>query len=373
MRTKRNQIDDRLPPLQLRERDDAMTSLSGPNAAPSSSLFLSTAALPARDRVPVWREVFGETMVRLDIEPVKGTSFHAEGELCALPGAAFASVTVTPVRVSRTQRLIADDIADMVFIVTADAPLHIAQRGREQVLDAGDAIFLRGSERSVIQSRDRTRFTNVSAAIGDLAPMLPNCEDVSMTVVSRQNGLLDLLVGYVNLLQSRQEPRSGELGRIAAAHVRDLMAAMIRAEPDHRGSPACERGGVRAARLRAIKADIGRYLCQPGFSIDMIAVRHGISPRYVRKLFQEEQMTFSDFVLTLRLERSRRMLRSPAHATCTIASIAHASGFSDLSYFNRTFRRRYAITPSDFRNGTEVSAVRTALQSEFPVPGETRT
>jgi AraC-like DNA-binding protein len=290
-------------------------------------------------------------MVRLDIEPAKGTLFRAEGELCALPGAAFASVTVTPVRVSRTQRLIADDVADMVFIVTADAPLHIAQGGREQVLDAGDAIFLRGSEPSVIQSRDRTRFTNISAAIDDLAPMLPNCEDVSMTVVSRQNGLLDLLVGYVNLLQARQQPCSGELGRIAAAHVRDLMAAMIGAEPD-RTLPARERGGVRAARLRAIKADIGTHLCEPGLSIDTIAVRHGISPRYVRKLFQEEQTTFSDFVLTLRLERSRRLLRSPAHATCTIASIAHASGFSDLSYFNRTFRRRYATTPSDLRNRT---------------------
>jgi AraC-like DNA-binding protein len=317
-------------------------------------VFLSTATLPARDRLPVWREVFGQTMVRLDIEPVKGTSFHAEGELCALPGAAFASVTATPVRVSRTQRLIADDMADMVFIVTADAPLHIAQRGREQVLDAGDAIFLRGSERSVIQSRDRARFTNISVPIDDLTPMLANCEDVSMTVVSRQNGMLDLLVGYVNLLQTRQKPCSGELGRIAAAHIRDLMAAMIGAEPDC-GPQACERGGARAARLRAIKADIATHICEPGLSIDMIAVRHGISPRYVRKLFQEEQTTFSDFILFLRLEQSRRLLRSPEHATCTIASIAHAAGFGDLSYFNRTFRRRYGITPSDLRNGVQVS------------------
>jgi AraC-like DNA-binding protein len=87
----------------------------------------------------------------------------------------------------------------------------------------------------------------------------------------------------------------------------------------------------------------------------MIAARHGISPRYVRKLFHDEHTTFSDFVLSLRLEWSRRLLRSPGHATCTIASIAHASGFSDLSYFNRTFRRRYAMTPSDIRSGIQAS------------------
>lgn len=331
-----------------------MERSNGPGPTPPSSLCLSTTALPARDRLPVWREVFGQTMVLLDIEPMKGTSFHAEGELHALPGAALASVTVSPVRVSRTQRLIAADMADMVFLITADAPLHIVQRGRERMLDAGDAIFVRGGERSVIQSRDKARFTNISVPIDDLMTLLPNCQDPSMAVVNGRSEFLDLLLGYVGLLQTRQQPLSDALGRIAASHIRDLMAAMIDAEPDA-GPADRERIGVRTARLRAIKADIAGHLCDPGLCIDAIAAGHGISPRYVRKLFQEQQTTFSDFVLLLRLERSQQLLRAPAHAVCTIASIAHACGFNDLSYFNRTFRRRYGLTPSDFRNGTRIA------------------
>lgn len=338
-----------------------MANLNGPGLVPPSSLFLSTTALPAHDRLPVWREVFGQTMVRLDIEPVKGTSFHAEGELRLLPGAAFASVTATPVQVSRTQKLIAGDMADMIFVVTADVPLHIAQQGREQVLDAGDAIFLRGSERSVIRSRDRAKFTNISVPAGSLAPLLSSSDDIAMTVVKRQNDLLGLLLDYVDLVRSRQVPCSDQLGHIAAGHVRDLMAAMIDSGRD-RAPADSERIGVRATRLRAIKADIGAHLCEPGLSIDAIAMRHGISSRYVRKLFGEGRETFSDFVLSLRLERSRQLLRSPAQAICTIASIAHASGFNDLSYFNRTFRRRYGVTPSDFRNGAPI----------FPLSGDMR-
>lgn len=318
--------------------------------ASSSSLILSTAALPERDRLPVWREVFGQMMVRLDIEPAKDTSFHAEGELLMLPGAACGSVAATPFRVSRTRKLIAGDEVDMVFLVTADVPLHVAQNGREQILDAGDAIFVRGGERSVIQSRDRARLTNISIPIDHLTPLLSTCLDPSMTVVRRQNDALDLLLGYVRLLHAWQEQHSGELVRLAADHIRDLMATMIGADPDNKTS-AHERGGVRAARLRAIKADIGRQLRDPGLSIEAIATSHGISPRYVRKLFQEGQTTFSDFVLSRRLERSRQLLRSPARTITTIASIAHACGFNDLSYFNRTFRRRYGITPSEFRNG----------------------
>lgn len=353
MRTKRNKIDVRAALLHRRKRGKAcMENLDEPAPAPSSPLFLSTSALPARDRLPVWRDVFGQTMVRLDIEPVKDTSFHAEGELRVLPGAALASVTATPVKVSRTQKLIAADKADMVFVVTADVPLHVAQNGREHVLDAGDAIFLRGGERSVIRSGDRAKFTNISVPTDDLVPLLAGGRDFSMTVVSRQSDVLDLLLGYVRLLQARPQPFSDELGRLAAGHIRDLMAAMVGFEPD-RGPPGGERGGVRAARLRAIKADIGRHLCEPALSIDLIAMRHGISARYVRKLFQEEQTTFSDFVLFLRLERSRQLLRNPVRTISTIASVAHACGFNDLSYFNRTFRRRYGVTPTDFRNGAQ--------------------
>src|SRR3546814_20866067 len=117
-------------------------------------------------------------------------------------------------------------MADMVFVVTADAPLHITQRGREQVLDAGDAIFLRGSERSVIESGGRTTFTTISVPIDELTPMLASGEALSMAPVSRHNGMLDLLVGSVRLLQTTQKPL---YDRFAPTH----------AAPHHTGRTSC--------------------------------------------------------------------------------------------------------------------------------------
>jgi len=317
---------------------------------PPSSFFLSTASLPARDRLAVWREVFGQTMVHLDIEPAMGTLFHAEGALCALPDAAFAAVTASPVQVSRPRRLIDDDMAETVFLITADAPVRVVQKGREEMLGPGDAIFVLGGEPSVIQWHERARLTNIAVPIADLKATHALCEDLAMTVVKRRTETLDLLLGYAGLLRNRRKPLSDGLGHIAAGHIRDLMAAMAATASRHE-NPVHERGGIRAARLRAIKADIGGHLCNPGLSIDAVAARHGISPRYIRKLFEEERTTFSEFLLYLRLEHARNLLRSPEHAACTIASIAQTCGFGDQSYFNRTFRRRYGITPSDLRNG----------------------
>lgn len=74
-----------------------------------------------------------------------------------------------------------------------------------------------------------------------------------------------------------------------------------------------------------------------------------MTPRYIHRLFELDGTTFSEFVLTLRLAHAYRMLRDARLLDSTISTIAFDCGFSDLSYFNRTFKRVYNATPSDIR------------------------
>jgi len=74
-----------------------------------------------------------------------------------------------------------------------------------------------------------------------------------------------------------------------------------------------------------------------------------VTPRYVQKLFANEGVTFSEFVLERRLTVAYRLMSDPRFAHQSISSIAFGVGFSDLSYFNRTFRRRHETTPTEVR------------------------
>ncbi len=67
---------------------------------------------------------------------------------------------------------------------------------------------------------------------------------------------------------------------------------------------------------------------------------------FIRSFKKNMGMTFVDFLTSLRLERSEVLLR---HSKNSVTEIASTSGFQTLSYFNRVFRRRYGVTPSDFR------------------------
>jgi AraC-like DNA-binding protein len=140
------------------------------------------------------------------------------------------------------------------------------------------------------------------------------------------------------------------LRRLAVNHVHDLIALTLGATRD--AAEIAAGRGLRAARMRAIKADIAQNLGED-VTVAALAMRHRISPRYIRKLFEGENTSLSQFVLGQRLIRVHRMLSDARHADCTIAEIALAVGFGDLSTFNREFRRRFGVTPSDVRRGRQ--------------------
>ena len=48
------------------------------------------------------------------------------------------------------------------------------------------------------------------------------------------------------------------------------------------------------------------------------------------------------------------MLTDARYDQRAISAIAFDVGFNDLSYFNRAFRRSYAATPSEVREGSRV-------------------
>jgi len=58
--------------------------------------------------------------------------------------------------------------------------------------------------------------------------------------------------------------------------------------------------------------------------------------------------SFTDFITEERLASASKKLDSSARLP--IASIAYSCGFNDISHFNHLFKRRFGVTPSDYRN-----------------------
>ena len=75
----------------------------------------------------------------------------------------------------------------------------------------------------------------------------------------------------------------------------------------------------------------------------------GLSRRYVQQLLEETGKSFIEHLLERRLERAFAMLSDRRCLHLAIIDIAFASGFRDVSHFNRVFRRRFGETLSGVR------------------------
>jgi AraC-like DNA-binding protein len=303
-----------------------------------ASLHFSTRELPHSKRLPALRELFDQS-IRMDIDAETG---HAvEMEMHIAPGLRRAKMLSSlTARVTRPAQRVADGEDTVCLMMKTGGYMALTQGRREGVPQAGDAVLLVYREPALLQFVDTT-YLSVRVPFSALA-MLANVETAAARCIPRDTEALSLLRTYVaNVPERIDDP---QLCRLAATHVYDLMALAIGATDE--GREIANQRGVRAARLESIKADL---IQDATLHLDQLAARQGISARYVQMLFEEKGTTFSDFVLERRLDAACHMLTSPRYATWSITAIALEAGFGDLSHFNRRFKRRYLMTPTDLR------------------------
>lgn len=83
-------------------------------------------------------------------------------------------------------------------------------------------------------------------------------------------------------------------------------------------------------------------------SLDQTADAVGVNPYYLSKLFKDETgSNFIDFVNENRLQKAKTLLKK---GELSIKEISFDCGYSDQNYFSKIFRRKFGITPTEFRN-----------------------
>lgn len=83
-------------------------------------------------------------------------------------------------------------------------------------------------------------------------------------------------------------------------------------------------------------------------TIEEIAKEAGLSQSHFMKYFKNTMGTsFIEYLNEYRLTMASRLLVS---SDSSILNIAAEVGFDNLSYFNRTFKKRFMLTPSAYRN-----------------------
>jgi AraC-like DNA-binding protein len=306
-------------------------------------LNFSTEMLPERERFSAFREGFAQQVLKLEASDYSGGHPRIDVAYLPLGAVGVCSLVATPVEFIRHKHHLSDHFAlNMVETGT----VQFANAGQERVYDAGSACFIdRGRPLRIFGPRDGcVRYVAVQATA--LKSLVAHPEDLAGRAVY-PGPALRLLDGYLRSLTSLEEPLSPDLAPIIATHLVDLVAAAL--GPTAEAAEIIAKRGVKAARLRAILAEIARRFAEPDFDLDNVAGALGLSRRYIQGLLEETGKSFTEHLVERRLERTFAMLTDRRCLHMAIIDIAFTAGFGDVSHFNRMFRRRYGETPSSVR------------------------
>lgn len=325
-----------------------------------ASFEFSTRGLSPSSGLSALREIF-DTKVRLRFNADPDQQIDARISVHGLPGIRYARmVSSMNAALVRPPDMLSDDEDDVCLIVATGGSLLIEQRARHSQANDGAAALLVYREPAVLGFRAMS-YTAVRVPYAALAPLTRNLAADAGQLVRRDAEALTLLKAYLSSLPACiADP---QLNGLVATHVYDLLALVVGASRE--GAEIAAQRSLKAVRLQAIKVALAQ---DRDLSIHVIAHRQAVSPRYVQKLFEESGTTFTEFVLSLRLEAARSMLVSPRYAGSTITSISQEAGFGDLSHFNRRFKSRYDQTPSEVRAKSLKDALSAKLE---PVSAQT--
>ncbi len=253
-------------------------------------------------------------------------------------------------RINRTDECVAYDSrliyilsGDIVAVVGGEKLGHITT-GEMLYIPAGTPYKLKGQYvRAVVVAHDPTDEYGAYEEIGAVATAdfkREMCHAVKLSPfdrvirLSESESLREPLEAMVNIAIASEGEHQAEL----SARLK-LILLMIAEATDEHALPA----RMVEALGEYIRENVGEEL-----SNTEVGAIFGYHPFYISKVLKAAKgQTLRQYIIAYRLKRARCLLQSTARS---VAEIADECGFTDASYFTKTFRGAFGLTPKEYRN-----------------------
>ena len=294
-----------------------------------------------------WHDGVCEYFVPLELKASAGGPFVNTAASDTLGSLHVTELVTSAQRVCRT-RTLASRAEKTVYKATVQLSGRstIMQEGRSAVLHPGDWGLYDTARPYEVAVEQDAHFLVLQISPAQMTVWEPYLHRSVARAFSSRHGSARIAMDTLRLALS-------ENPSLSAAATRDIAGSILQMI----GLNLCEQVGgaamsgldeVRRAQFRSICQHIDDNLHDPALSVAGIAAQFRISRRYLYKLFESQGLTPADYIQGARLERCRDLL-ADAGMTRQIGELAYQHGFSDSAAFSHAFRRRFGVSPTEWR------------------------
>ncbi|NOZ66356.1 MAG: helix-turn-helix domain-containing protein [Alphaproteobacteria bacterium] len=259
-------------------------------------------------------------------------------------GIEFARVDAEPLEISG-QYPKQEEAIWLTLLLEGQACLKSGEQ--DIVLLPGDIIYGPTDVDATLKFTSRFRQLFIKVPHIAINPRLLSPLSLSLGYLSGASGINHVLSGMLkSLAEVMDDINDDDLRPLELALTELLLTCIVEQNTSLSVSRAAN---IRADNLHRICQTIESLLGDPELTSKNVAEKHGISLRYLQKLFTLANKTFSNYVRIRRLERCRADLVSPLFAQISITEICFRWGFNSSAYFSRSFRDVYGTSPREYR------------------------
>lgn len=103
-------------------------------------------------------------------------------------------------------------------------------------------------------------------------------------------------------------------------------------------------------RIEKVKSEILQNFRNPDFSLTECLKTHGYCADHMRRIFTEAVgISPVEYLTELRIKTAKQLLENPSISSNTISNICELSGYNDIGYFSKIFKKKTGLSPSEYR------------------------
>jgi AraC family transcriptional regulator, positive regulator of tynA and feaB len=306
----------------------------------------STQFSAPNERFEVWREAICRTFVALQPEISNLSAFSAKIKTVPVAGLLLSDVSASAQIVQRRRDEIRRSSTDMLFLIRqisgscdirSDSGVAQMAEGDFVLVDPHLPYDLQFGENFHQHCVQIPQWWLRQRVNDERRLMIGHCISSTMPISRILGATVDQLVEAGECRQSQID--------ISEVFVDVLLRSLESTSRSMEMTSADERQGASRV-FQYIAQNYQNEYITPSSAADAL----GCSVRYVHKVCAMSGVTFNKKLVDARLSEAARLLRDTPPSSVKISDIAFQAGFGDLSHFCRSFKSRYGVSASEYRN-----------------------
>ncbi len=286
--------------------------------------------------------------MEFDTAPYKGSNFFGSISSRQVGQITIYNVKAQPHNAHHPKPISFNEKSTYIVVaLQIEGVCHVSQDGRNITLQPGDFTILNTARAFDLKCPQQMEQYSLRLPWDRMRQDLISPEKITGTAIKGSSGIGAIASRFLrDFVENSSQLNETEVNSLTYSLIGILNTAAL----SRMGKEARETSESHDFQLQQIRLYIEENIKDQEISAEKVAVAHGITTRYLHKLFEIENTSFSRFIWDRRLEHCRRDIENPYMLGQFISEIAYSWGFNSSSHFSRLFKKRYNISPRTLRN-----------------------